>query len=145
MEIRRMENRDREAVKDMMRVFYDSDAVLSNGSDEIFSADIEACVEDCPYLDGYVFECDGQLAGYGMVARSFSTEFGKPCAWIEDIYLKPEFRGKGIAKQFFEMLFSTYKNSIFRLEVEMENKNAFDFYTRRGFEVIPYTEMIKKD
>ena len=59
----------------MMRTFYASPAVLSNGSEEIFEADIDACVSDNPYLEGFVFCACGELLGYGMAAKSFSTEF----------------------------------------------------------------------
>ena len=53
--IRKMEAKDRPAVLEMMRVFYASPAVLSNGSEEIFQNDIDACVGSNPFLDGYVF------------------------------------------------------------------------------------------
>ena len=54
MEIRKMEERDRETVLSMMRVFYASPAVFTNGSEEIFSRDIDACVLENPYAEGSV-------------------------------------------------------------------------------------------
>ena len=39
----------------MMKEFYVSDAVFTNGSDEIFENDFQNCVNDNPYLEGYVF------------------------------------------------------------------------------------------
>ena len=141
--IRLMEERDRETVKKMMRVFYASPAVISNGSDEIFDNDIENCLNDSPYLEGYVFEKDGDVFGYAMVAKSFSTEFGKPCMWIEDIYMKEEYRSHGIAGEFFTLIESKYPEAIFRLEVEEENARAIRAYTKNGFEVLPYMEMKK--
>ena len=134
---------DKEVVMDMMRVFYASPAVLSNGSEEIFAADVENCVNDSPYLEGFIFEADEEIQGYGMIAKSFSTEFGKPCIWIEDLYLKPEFRGLGIGSRFFEYLENTYINCIFRLEVEEENERAIHVYEKNGFAVLPYMEMKK--
>ena len=100
--IRKMTRDDKNIVIDMMRVFYASPAVLSNGSEEIFEADVENCVNDSPYLEGLIFEDEGEIQGYGMIAKSFSTEFGKPCIWVEDLYMKPEFRGAGIGSQFFD-------------------------------------------
>ena len=82
--IRLMTAEDKENVLEMMRVFYASPAVLSNGSEEIFLNDIENCVNESPYLEGYIFEDAGEIQGYAMVAKSYSTEFGKPCMWIED-------------------------------------------------------------
>ncbi|MBQ6844300.1 MAG: GNAT family N-acetyltransferase [Agathobacter sp.] len=141
--IRKMTKNDKDTIMDMMRVFYASPAVLSNGSDEIFEADIENCVNDSPYLEGFVFEENGKIQGYGMIAKSFSTEFGKPCIWIEDLYIKPEYRGLGIGSRFFEYLEKTYTDCIFRLEVEEENERAIHVYEKNGFAVLPYMEMKK--
>ena len=82
--IRLMEEKDRQCVLEMMRVFYTSPAVLTNGSEEIFGADFDNCVNSSPYLEGYIFENGEMIQGYAMVAKSFSTEFGKSCIWIED-------------------------------------------------------------
>ena len=79
-----------------------------------------------------------------MIAKSFSTEFGKPCIWIEDIYLKEAYRGLGIGKQFFDFLFRKYPDHLFRLEAEAENTRAIRLYEKCGFSVLPYLEM-KKD
>lgn len=142
--IREMTNEDRECVAEMMRTFYSSPAVHTSGSREIFLADIDACVGNSPYLEGYVFESDGETAGYAMVAKSFSTEFGKPCLWVEDIYFTPEHRGKGYAGIFFKMMDEKYKGSLLRLEVDGDNEGALRAYQKSGFEVMPYVEL-KKD
>ena len=139
--IRLMQENDRETIVAMMKIFYASPAVLSNGSDEIFNADVENCINDSPYLEGYVFECDGAIVGYGMLAKSFSTEFGKPCMWVEDLYVKEEFRGCGIGSRFLNYVADKYPNAIFRLEVEEENERAISVYKKCGFDVLPYMEM----
>lgn len=139
--IRNMTREDKNSVLEMMRVFYASPAVLSNGSDEIFENDIENCVNDSPYLEGFIFEDEKEIQGYGMIAKSFSTEFGKPCIWIEDLYFKPEYRGLGIGSQFFDYIKEKYVGHIFRLEVEEENERAIHVYEKNGFAVLPYMEM----
>lgn len=141
--IRKMVRKDKEIIIDMMRVFYASPAVLSNGSEEIFEADVENCVNDSPYLEGFVFEENDEIMGYGMIAKSFSTEFGKPCIWVEDLYLKPEYRGQGVGSKFFEYLDQNFTDCIFRLEVEEENERAIHVYEKNGFEILPYMEMKK--
>ncbi len=144
MEIREMQAADKQEVLSMMRVFYRSEAVYTNGSDEIFEADIDNCTGDCPFLEGYIFFEGNTIAGYAMVAKSFSTEFGKPCMWLEDLYLKADFRGKGIIPKFFQYIEAKYPGSIFRLEVENENKHAVHVYQKAGYEVLPYVEMKKE-
>lgn len=143
--IREMEEADREAVIEMMRVFYSSPAVLTNGSEEIFNSDFENCVGECPYVEGYIFESEesGKVAGYAMAAKSFSTEFGKSCIWIEDLYIKPEYRGTGMGSAFLDHIEKKYPDSIFRLEVEEENERAVNVYKKCGYEVLPYMEMKK--
>lgn len=141
--IRKMEKKDKNEVIAMMWVFYHSPAVLSNGSEEIFDADFENCIGDSPYLEGYVFESAGEIQGYAMTAKSFSTEFGKQCIWIEDLYMKETCRGLGIGSQFFAFLEEKYPDAVFRLEVEEENERAVKVYKKCGYEILPYMEMKK--
>ena len=141
--IRPMVAADRESVLEMMRIFYASPAVFTNGSEEIFAADIEACVGGSPYLEGYILE-DGEIQGYAMIAKSFSTEFGKPCIWIEDLYLKEEYRGGGIGSSFFSYLEEKFPETIMRLEVEEDNTRAVAVYQKNGYETLPYMEMKKE-
>ncbi len=141
MLINNMTDKYTEEVIAMMREFYASPAVLTNGSEEIFRCDVENCINDNPYLEGYVFTEDGMVIGYAMIAKSFSTEYGKPCIWIEDIYLKPEHCGKGAGSQFLAFIQQKYANAILRLEVEEENERALKTYRKNGFEVLAYMEM----
>lgn len=168
---RKMSRRDRDAVLGMMKDFYASEAVLSNGSEEIFNNDITACVTENPYLEGFVFiekvpveEAKSELPentsedetapetpavkenllGYAMIAHSFSTEYGRPCIWIEDLYLLETARGKGLASQFLEFLAEKYSDHIMRLESENENEHAMEVYKRNGFSEMPYVEMYRK-
>ncbi len=155
--IRPITRADAETVLAMMRTFYASPAVFTNGSEEIFRRDIETCIAGSPYLEGFVFEApeparaDGESAtdaaprigGYAMIARSFSTEFGKPCIWLEDIYIDETYRGHGFGSAFFAFIEARYPDAVYRLEVEEENEGAVRLYRRMGFGVLPYMEMKK--
>lgn len=141
--LRRMEEKDRQQILDMMRTFYASEAVSTNGSEEIFRADIDNSISENPYLEGYVFECENAIQGYAMLAKSFSTEFGKPCIWIEDLYIQESYRGLGIGSDFLRYIEGKYPSALFRLEVEAENKRAVHVYKKCGYDVLPYMEMKK--
>lgn len=60
MKIRAMQLEDMEEVVGMMRVFYDSPAVIHAAPDEILRQDVKDCVGECPYIEGYIFEEDGK-------------------------------------------------------------------------------------
>ena len=77
--IRSMEEKDRGQVLEMMRVFYASPAVLTNGSQEIFEADINACLSDNPYLEGYIFE----NIGFGL-AQGYRDSINNKNAYVRE-------------------------------------------------------------
>jgi ribosomal protein S18 acetylase RimI-like enzyme len=152
-----MQAADREEVLAMMRVFYDSPALLTTIPDEVLVRNVEASLRDSPYVEGLILEshcpdsaeaADGQaavIAGYSMLARSFSTEFGGPCIWIEDLYLKPAYRSQGAGSTLLAYVKDNYDAVITRLEVETENVNAVAAYRKAGYGVLGYTEMYHLD
>ena len=143
MKIEVMTGRHREEVLEMMRVFYASPAVATDGSEEIFRADFDACVGPNPYLEGYVLTENGETLGYTMLARSFSTEFGKHCVWIEDLYLKPASREQGRGSAALAAIRELHPEALLRLEVERENSRAVHVYRKSGFGELPYLEMLR--
>ena len=143
--IRPMEASDKDAVTDMMRSFYTSEAVYTNGSEEIFSNDVDVCVSDCPFASGYVFTReDGSICGYSMLAHSYSTEYGKPAIWIEDLFIEEDARGEGLGSRLFDLVREKYPDHVHRLEVEDTNLHAIRLYKKSGFTTLPYAEMVRK-
>ena len=143
--IRLMKEQDKNEVIEMMTIFYASEAVSTNGSREIFESDFNNCINSCPYLEGYVFEENDNICGYAMVAKSFSTEFGKPCIWIEDLYIKDEYRHKKLGSLFFDFLKENYKDTIQRLEVDKNNVFAIKAYKKNNFDEVDYLQFIRKN
>lgn len=43
-------------------------------------------------------ECDGCIAGFALYFTTFSTWEGKPGIYLEDLFVKPEYRGRGLGK-----------------------------------------------
>lgn len=146
MLIREIEKRDREDVFKMMRVFYNSEAVMHTAPDEILYKDIDDCIGDLPFIEGYVFEEKGEILGYGMASLSYTTEYGGICIWIEDLYIKSEYRGKGIGGEFFAYIEKRFEGRAvrFKLEVETENENAIGVYQKSGYQKLKYFVMSKE-
>lgn len=143
--IRKMMPADKNAVVDMMRRFYNSPALITNGSEEIFAANVENCTGGSDFVDGFVFVDAGKIVGYGIIAKSYSTEFGGECVWIEDIFVEAEFRGRGIGADFIRYVAENYRGKIIRLEAEKNNAAALAFYAKFGFRELPYMELVKND
>jgi GNAT superfamily N-acetyltransferase len=74
-------------------------------------------------------------AGFALFFHNFSTFLGKPGIYLEDLFIKPEFRGKGIGREMLTFLAKlAVERDCGRLELAVLdwNKRAIDFYKRLG-------------
>ncbi|MFO1350814.1 MAG: GNAT family N-acetyltransferase [Gammaproteobacteria bacterium] len=51
-----------------------------------------------PVAEAVIGEYQGQSAGFALFFHSFSTFLGRPGIYLEDLYVKPELRGKGCGR-----------------------------------------------
>ena len=142
--IRKITEKDKEIYLGMAKQFYQSDVVLSPIPDENIEKTFHLLMEGSPYAEAFIFEFERKIAGYALLARTWSQEAGGEVVWIEEILVLPEFRGKGIGKAFFAFLEKNFPACRYRLEVEKENEKAVKLYKALGFEFFPYDQM-KKD
>ena len=144
MTIRKLQEKDFDRVLSMMRIFYASDALLIHPGEAVLRKTLTDALSDTPYLEGFGFEEAGALVGYGMVAMSYSTEAGGQCAWIEDIYIEPDYRGKGYGTCFLEFVKQRYAGKVarIRLEAEPENERAMAVYRKAGYDILGYTQLV---
>jgi GNAT superfamily N-acetyltransferase len=87
------------------------------------------------YAEVVFAEYDGNLAGQALFFYNFSTFKGKPGIYLEDLYVRPAFRNKGIGKALLNHLIELAKNkNCGRIEwvVLGWNKTAIDFYKSLG-------------
>jgi len=140
--IRPLERRDRESYLAMAREFYDSPAVDHSVPDVHLERTFDALMNGTPYADCYLFEEEDRIVGYALLARTWSQEAGGETLWIEELYLRPESRGKGLGQQFFAWLKEREHPARFRLETEPENERAKALYRRQGFRFLNYESFI---
>jgi GNAT superfamily N-acetyltransferase len=82
-----------------------------------------------------IAEYGGASAGFALFFHNFSTFLGKPGIYLEDLFIKPEFRGKGIGREMLAFLAKlAVERDCGRLEwaVLDWNRRAIDFYKRLG-------------
>jgi GNAT superfamily N-acetyltransferase len=51
-----------------------------------------------PVAACHVAELDGQVVGFALWFRNFSTWLGRPGIYLEDLYVRPQARGDGLGK-----------------------------------------------
>lgn len=136
---------DREIYIQLSKEFYSSDAVLHAIPDKNFEKTFELLMNGTPYADCYIFEHEGETAGYALLAKTWSTEAGGNVIWLDEIYIRGKFRGKGIGTEFFAYLDSIADTARLRLEAEPDNEAAIRLYKRMGFRELPYVQFIKGD
>ncbi len=82
-----------------------------------------------------IAEYDGVAAGQALYFYNFSTFKGKPGIYLEDLYVRPEFRNKGIGKALLNYLIKLAKEQdCGRVEwVVLDwNESAINFYKSMG-------------
>lgn len=143
--IRKLEQKDRALYLEMTQEMYHSNAVLHPIPAEYCEKTFEELMRSEQYAFGFLIEYQERPAGYALLAKTFSQEAGGMVIWIEEIYIRPEFRSKGLGKEFFAYLHENMDESVvrLRLETEFENTKAKKLYANLGFEELEYAQMVK--
>ncbi|MCX7625441.1 MAG: GNAT family N-acetyltransferase [Candidatus Sumerlaeaceae bacterium] len=88
-----------------------------------------------PKFEVYLVEFDGTPVGYAFLLETYSTFLALPTLYIEDIFVLPEYRGKGLGDALFRKCVAVAKErGCGRMEwVTLDwNVSAQDFFKRYG-------------
>lgn len=72
------------------------------------------------YASAYILEFGDEVAGYGLMSYTFSQEAGGMAAWIEEVYIRSKYRGRGLGKEFFSYVDAVIAPKVMRLRLEVE-------------------------
>lgn len=92
---------------------------------------------DRPAFEVLIAEIDGAFAGMCLYFPSFSTWFGRPGVYVQDLYVDPAFRSQGIADRLMQRLAAETQakgGTYIRLSVDSGNVTAQRFYEKLGME-----------
>jgi GNAT superfamily N-acetyltransferase len=87
------------------------------------------------YAEVVIARWDNEPAGFALFFHNFSTFAGKPGLYLEDLFVLPEYRGKGIGKALLIYLAKlAVERGCGRFEwVVLDwNSSAIDFYRKLG-------------
>ena len=144
--IRAMEQKDRQTYLRLSGQFYASEAVAHAVPEEHFQRTFAEMMRSNAYVLGYLLEEEGEAAGYALLARTFSAEAGGQVVWIEELYITPDFRGRGLGSAFLQYLEEHLPEGVTRLRLEIapDNQGARSLYLRKGFTPLPYEQMVRE-
>ena len=142
--VREITPADHDLVVPMVVDFYHSDAVDHEVPTEILERSFQAAADpNEPLLRGVLLYHDEQLAGYAYITFCYSAEVGGRCVFIEEIFLKEEFRGLGLGKEVMAWMEGEYPAARrFRLEVTQVNQRAVRLYEKSGYTYLRYDQMV---
>ncbi|MBP6702794.1 MAG: GNAT family N-acetyltransferase [Vicinamibacteria bacterium] len=88
-----------------------------------------------PYAECIIARFEGKPAGFALFFHNFSTFLGRPGIYLEDLFVNPELRGKGIGRALLQRLAQlALERHCGRLEWSVLdwNESAIGFYKSIG-------------
>ena len=84
----------------------------------------------------WICEQDGEAVGYIVLTIGFSMEYGGRDAFVDDLFVRPRFRGGGLGRQLLDTLIAECIRLdvlALHLEVDRANNQAHGLYRSFGF------------
>lgn len=95
------------------------------------------------FAKAFIYEKNNKIAGYILLAFTYSNEAGGLVVWLDEIYVRSDFRSQGIASKLIDFVIDKYNNNAarFRLEITESNIGAKRLYLSKGFKDLSYRQM----
>lgn len=136
IQFKTLETSQIEIVTQMMQDFY---AIDNYPIDIEVSKDLfKEFISDEKLGKAWLIHSDNDIVGYVILTYVFSFEYKGKIAFLDELYIKENFRGKGIGKQTIDFIKEQASNQnvkLIYLEVENHNQNAQKLYLANDFEV----------
>ena len=141
--IRKLKAGEKDLYFELVDEFYHSSAVLHPVDKLNYKRTFEEIVRSDVYTECFIIEYDGDIAGFALISKTFSQEAGGIVIWIEELFIRQQYRSKGLGKEFFEYLEKHRPAARYRLEIEPKNVRAQMLYEKLGYKILDYRQMIK--
>jgi hypothetical protein len=116
---------------------------LCTGSAEALD---EALFGPAPAAEVVLGHCDTALAGFALFYPNYSTFLGRPGLWLEDLYVRPAFRGRGLGAALLTHVAGLALSrgcGRFEWSVLDWNTAAIEFYQALGATVLPDWRIVR--
>lgn len=143
MTIRQARPEDAQAIYDMIYEL----AVYEKAPQEVVTTpeEIRATLFDAgSKTEALICEAEGKIIGYAVFFTSYSTWLGRNGIYMEDLYISPEYRGRGAGRSLLKYIAQcAVQRQCGRLEWSVLdwNQPAIDFYLSIG--ALPQSEWVR--
>jgi GNAT superfamily N-acetyltransferase len=94
-----------------------------------------------PYVEALLAEDEGVVVGFALFFHNYSTFLGRPGLYLEDIFVRPEYRGRGHGKALMrELARLAIERGCGRLEWSVLNWNAPSIRFYQSLGAVPLDE-----
>lgn len=134
-QIRLARPEDLETILPLVAAFH-AEAGIGSSEDHRRAA-VQPLLEGIPYGAVYLIGPARAPVGYIIVTFSWSVEFGGMDGFVDELFIRPPVRGRGIASEVLIALPRTLAEAGIRalhLEVDKDNKAAQRLYARARFQ-----------
>jgi GNAT superfamily N-acetyltransferase len=90
---------------------------------------------------------EGRVTGLAFVSFTWSLEHGGLTSWLEELYVLPALRERGIGTQLLAAAMDAARAAgcaAVDLEVDVEHRRAARLYERHGFRALPRSRWVRK-
>lgn len=101
---------------------------------------------ESPAAEALVAEAEEGLAGYAIYFTTFSTFLCRSGLWLEDLYVRPDWRGSGVGKRLLLAVAEVARergSGRYEWSVLDWNQRAIDFYEAMGGEILEEWRIVR--
>ncbi|HLK51149.1 MAG TPA: GNAT family N-acetyltransferase [Bryobacteraceae bacterium] len=133
-------------VLSMMRALYTGDEPASEVNFDRFPQTIDFVLREPDRGRIILFRERGLLRGYALLIPYWSNEFGGTLLFVDELFVVPEARSRGIGHRFFQFISAErpFDAVALALEVGPRNARARALYESEGLTLRPYAVMTKR-
>lgn len=125
---------DMKTLIELMSQYYEYDHLSFD--EQVARSALQIILSNNLYGQIHLIYIETEIVGYLVVTFGFSLEYGGCDGFVDELYIREKYRGKGIGKQslqFAERICREQGIQALHLEVERENTNAQAVYKKAGY------------
>ncbi len=134
--VREINYENREDVHSLIQMLHDFQQGIRKTAPLPVDAAVVESLRQLGHAKVYLCEVDGNRAGMAICFRGFSTFHNKELLNVHDLYVRPQYQGKGLGGKMLDFIEQDCRAMGFcrvTLEVSGDNAGALGLYRKKGY------------